>query len=145
MRGTFAACSQSGTAAPESLSRLNNTAKQVQPMKSAMFVATIATGAARVLSGRKRNKHLIYNKFFAVLSLLVLAAACDTPPPVPSEPAPLSFAGSEACRECHARIAKPTRIFGDRPATRPGVRDVICMVLPRLLPAQCLAGDRKHE
>ncbi len=71
-------------------------------MKSAMFVATIATGAARVLSGRKRNKHLIYNKFFAVLSLLVLAAACDTPPPVPSEPAPLSFAGSEACRECHA-------------------------------------------
>jgi tetratricopeptide (TPR) repeat protein len=71
-------------------------------MKSAKFVATIATASARALSGRKRHKHLTHNNIFSVLSLLSLAVACDTPPPTPSEPAPLSFAGSEACKECHA-------------------------------------------
>ena len=71
-------------------------------MKSAMFVATIATVSARALSGRKRHKHLIHNNFFSALSLLSLAAACDTLPPTPAQPAPLSFVGSQACRECHA-------------------------------------------
>jgi tetratricopeptide (TPR) repeat protein len=34
--------------------------------------------------------------------LLSLLVACDPPPPAPSTSEPLTFAGSQACRECHA-------------------------------------------
>ena len=71
-------------------------------MKSAMFVATIATASARAPSGLKRYKHLVHNRFLSALLLFSLTSGCDTPPPAPSQPAPLSIAGSEACGECHA-------------------------------------------
>lgn len=67
-----------------------------------MFVSSIATASARVSSAFNRYKQLFLNKFFLCLLLVSLTAACNRSPPTPLQPAPLSFAGSESCRECHA-------------------------------------------
>ena len=74
----------------------------MQPMKSAMFVSTIATVFVCAFFACEWYKLLIVNRILCATLLLLLVAACDTPLPSPPAPEPLGFAGSETCRECHA-------------------------------------------
>ena len=73
-------------------------------MKSAMFVSSIASDRLRAVFCRSRQIRARANRFFMVMSLQCLVAACDTPSPSPSptEAEPLAFVGSQSCSECHA-------------------------------------------
>jgi tetratricopeptide (TPR) repeat protein len=73
-------------------------------MKTAMFVSSIASACARAFFFRGRHVRPTTRRHHTLAMLLVLMAACDSqaPPETPAAPAPLAFAGSETCRECHA-------------------------------------------
>jgi tetratricopeptide (TPR) repeat protein len=97
-------------------------------MNSAMFVSSIASAAARAFSPCRQYKRLISNRILSAVLLVSLATGCDTAPPDPAQPAPLSFVGSETCKECHApqfdlwqqshhalamQVATPDAVLGD--------------------------------
>lgn len=69
-------------------------------MKPAMFDSSIAQVCLRacfVLRARA-----LARRNWLILLPLFLAAGCDSPPPPPAAPVPLSFVGSTSCNECHA-------------------------------------------
>ena len=66
-----------------------------------MFVSSIATDFLWPFLGWKRHGCAIFGRFPGACLLVSLLAACDAPPPATSRPGPPTFAGSQACRECH--------------------------------------------
>ena len=74
----------------------------MRPMNSAMFVSSVAIACLRA-----RFHHIPHKRTFVLRSILALvvpflAAGCDSTPEAPVAPVPLTFIGSESCRECHA-------------------------------------------
>ncbi len=67
-----------------------------------MFVSSIARVHLRVRFRRRPNKRTIVHRCLLFLFALILLTGCDSPPGVAPDPAPLTFTGSESCRECHA-------------------------------------------
>jgi len=116
------------TAAPGSRSRPDKSDNNVQPMKSAMFVSSIASARLRVFFSRTKRIPARARRYFMVVSLHCLVAACDAPAPSRAPPESLAFTGSESCRECHApqfelwqeshhalamQVATPDTVLGD--------------------------------
>ena len=73
----------------------------MQPMKSAMFVSSVATVRLCAFFRGWRLRRSQQVRISCTWLLLFLAAACDAPPETPAGPVPLTFTGSGTCRECH--------------------------------------------
>ena len=76
----------------------------MQPMKFAMFVSSIASACVCAFFCCRWHVRPTTRSHHTLAMLLVLMAACDSQAPseTSSAPAPLAFAGSATCRECHA-------------------------------------------